>query len=62
LDMERALRTMVEEGLLDKNICNGVTLYSLTTKDEGRRAVLELTALNWRQWQLMLMRVEQTVK
>ncbi len=62
METERALRTMVEEELLDKNICNGVTLYSLTTKEERRRAVLELAALSWDQWQLMLMRAEQAAK
>ncbi len=62
METERALRTMVEEGLVDKNICNGVTLYSLTAEEERRRVVLELAALSWDQWSLMLMRVEQAAK
>ena len=59
LDAERALRTMVEEGLLDETMCNSVTLYLLTTNEERRRAVLELAALSWEQWQLMVRSGEQ---
>jgi hypothetical protein len=59
LDAERALMTMVEEGLLDTYPNgNGVTLYSLTRNDERRRPVLELATLGWDQWQLMLKRIE----
>lgn len=58
LDMERALRTMVEEGLLDKRISNGVTLYSLTPDEKKRRPILELAGFSWDQWQLMLRRME----
>jgi hypothetical protein len=54
LDAEMALGTMVDEGLLDKDTCNGVTLYLLTAEEERRRAVLELAALSWDQWQSML--------
>jgi len=59
LDAERALTTMVGEGLLEETRCNGVALYQLTTIDERRRSVLELAALNWEQWQLMFRDVEQ---
>ena len=58
LDAERVLRTMVDEGLLDKNICNGVTLYSLTTSEARRQPLLALAALGWDRWQLMIRRVE----
>ncbi len=61
-DVERALSTMVEEGLLDKNTGNGVTLYSLATKGGKRQAVLALATLTWDRWRLMLMPVEQTAK
>jgi len=59
LDAERALRTMVEDGLLDRNICNDVTLYSLTKNEEKRQPVLELATLSWEQWQLILKGIEQ---
>ena len=58
-DAERALMTMVEGGLLDT--CpngNGVTLYSLTRKEDIRRPVLELATLGWGRWQLMLERAK----
>lgn len=62
LDAEGTLRAMVEEGLLDTHIYNGVTLYSLTTNEDRRRPLLALAALGWDRWQLMIMRVEQTGK
>ena len=62
LEMEIALKALAKEGLLDKHIYNGITLYSLTTDQEIRRPVLELTTLGWDRWQLMLMRMEQRDK
>ena len=62
LEAEGALRAMVEEGLLDKHITNGVTLYSLTRNEEKRRPVLELVALGWDRWQFMLRRIERKDK
>ena len=62
LDMEGALRAMVEEGLLDKHISNGVTLYSLTTNEDSRQPILALAALGWDRWQLMIKRVERRDK
>jgi hypothetical protein len=57
-DTEKGLKAMAEEGLLDENSCNGVTLYSLTTNIERRQPVLELAKLSWHQWQLMFSRVQ----
>jgi hypothetical protein len=37
-----ALDEMVDAGLLDKNIRHGTAIYSLTTKQEIRRAVIAL--------------------
>lgn len=54
LEAEKALRAMVGEGLLEERTGNGVALYLLTTDDERRRSVLELAALSWEQWQLMV--------
>ena len=62
LDTERALGTMVEEGLIDRSIYNGVTLYSLTTHGEIRQPVLELANLSWYEWELVLRRIEGQVK
>ncbi len=59
LDTEKALRTMVEEGLLDRSTCNGVTLYSLTTNEDRYRPILELATLGWGRWQLMLKRIDE---
>jgi len=53
LEAEKALRSMVDEGLLLEARSNGLTLYQLTANDERRHSVLELAALNWEQWQLV---------
>ncbi len=54
LDVEGSLRVMVEEGLVDENVSNGVTLYSLTSNEERRRLILDLAPLGWNRWQNML--------
>jgi hypothetical protein len=55
-----ALRDMVEAGLVDIYVNNGETLYSLTQNELRRRPVLELAALGWDQWQLMLKQLERS--
>ena len=62
LEVDKALRVLVEVGLVDTHIINGVTFYSLTANEERRRPVLELLALGWDQWHLMLNRLEQEHK
>jgi len=62
LEVDKALRVLVEVGLVDTHILNGVTFYSLTTNNEKRRPVLALAALGWDQWQLMLKRMEEKDK
>lgn len=59
LDAERALGAMVEEGLLNKHVAKGVTLYSLTTNQERRQPILALATLDWGRWQLMIKRVDR---
>jgi len=59
LDMDRALKDMVERGLVDMHKHNGVTFYSLTANEERRRVALELAALGWDQRRLMSRRVGQ---
>ncbi len=59
LDAEEALRVMVEEGLLDRHVSNGTTLYSLTRNEERRRPILALAALGWDRYRLMLRGLEQ---
>jgi hypothetical protein len=41
LDIERELQALVESGIIDKNIEEGVTLYSLTLDEEKRRPIVE---------------------
>ena len=58
LEVDSALRALLDAGLVDNNANNGLTLYSLTTNEEKRRPVLELAALGWDRWQFMLKRLE----
>lgn len=48
-ELEIVLQAMVEAGLVEKHIQNGVTLYPLTTNDEKRRIILEYVkhGYNW---------------
>jgi len=62
LEADRALRALVDAGVVDTHKHNGLTLYSLTMNEEKRRPVVELAALGWDQWQRMLKRIEQRDK
>ncbi len=44
LDSLRALDSLVTRGLLERQVVNGVALYSLTADQEKRPLVLELSA------------------
>lgn len=58
LEADRALRDMIDTGLVDKHANNGLTLYSLTrNNEEKRQLVLELGALSWDQWNIMIKRI-----
>ena len=59
LDADRALKALVEAGLVATHIYNDVPLYSLTRNQERRRPVVALAALDWDRWLLMLRRIEQ---
>ena len=59
LEANKALRALVDAGLVDNHTNNGLTLYSLTENEEKRRLVLELAALDWDQWDTLIKRVEQ---
>jgi len=43
LEIEMALATLVETGLVDQHVSNGVTLYSLTTNEEKRKPIIAYT-------------------
>ncbi len=40
LDVERELESLVEAGIIDKDIEEGVTLYCLTLDEEKRRPII----------------------
>ena len=46
-ELESELKAMVEAGLVEVYIQNGVTLYSLTTNEERRRPILEFARHNY---------------
>lgn len=59
LEMNRALREMLDAGLIDNHTHNGLSLYSLTKNEEKRQTVLKLAALTWDQWNIVIRRIEQ---
>ncbi len=62
LEVDRTLRALVDARLVDNHTNHGLTLYSLTRDEDKRRPVLELAALSWDQWRLMLRRIERSGK
>ena len=55
LHTERALKHLVNKGLIRIHIGNNVPLYSLTEDEALRSLVLRLTDFDWQQqWQLLL--------
>ena len=46
-ELETVLQAMVEAGLVETHIQNGVALYSLTTNEERRRPILEFARRNY---------------
>ena len=56
-DLDRALKAMVEAGLVDTCMIRGIFFYWLSANEEIRRLVLKLASLNWDQWQLMVKRL-----
>jgi hypothetical protein len=53
-DIQQALIQMVNEGILQKNIDNGINFYRLTREESVRQVVLEMAEFDWRHWQLVL--------
>jgi len=58
-DVEKALKDMVEEGIVVSSIQNKVTLYSLTLNEERRRKIIELSTLDFERQQLLFRSIEQ---
>jgi DNA-binding IclR family transcriptional regulator len=50
LDVERALKALAKAGLLDTDVHNDVTLFSLSTDEERRRPVVEYAAPGHNWW------------
>ncbi|MBI4303171.1 MAG: hypothetical protein HY665_02375 [Chloroflexi bacterium] len=58
---QRALKELVNKGVIRKNIENNVSLYSLTEDDSLRSLVLELNSFDWRRRQIVLRRIEASL-
>ena len=52
--IKRALRQLVDRGVVRISIDNNISLYSLTEDDSLRSLASDLAKLDWRQWQLVL--------
>jgi len=54
LSTERALKRLIDNGVVKAFAENNVPCYSLTEEEPLRSMVLSLAELNWRQWQPVL--------
>jgi DNA-binding HxlR family transcriptional regulator len=57
LYMERALKELTNQGLVNRCVENNVPLYWLTTDEPLHSLVLDLAKLDWGEWQLMLRQI-----
>jgi hypothetical protein len=53
-EVEDALTQLVNEGILQIVIENGISFHRLTREEPVRRLVLEMAEFDWRHWQLVL--------
>jgi hypothetical protein len=53
-EVEDALAQLVNEGVLQIVIENGISFHRLTREESVRRVVLEMAEFDWRHWQLVL--------
>ncbi len=60
LYIERALRHLVDKGVVKRYSENNVSLYSLTEDESLRSLILDLAKLDWGQWQLLLRQIYPT--
>jgi hypothetical protein len=51
---KRALRQLVDKGVVRISIDNNISLYSLTEDESLRSLALDLAKLDWHQWQVVL--------
>lgn len=54
LDIQRALRHLVDKGLVRTYIENNTPIYCLTDVEPLRQAALDIARMDWSQWQVML--------
>lgn len=54
LEIEKALKQLVDEGILMINIENDISFYLLTREGVVREIILEMGEFDWRHWQLVL--------
>jgi len=57
LYIERALRHLIDKGVVKTYIGNNVRLYSLTEDESLHSLASDLAKLDWRQWQLVFRQI-----
>jgi hypothetical protein len=57
LYIEKALRHIIDKGVVKTSIENNVRLYSLTEDESLSSLASDLAKLDWRQWQLVVRQV-----
>ncbi len=48
--LEKALRGLIDQGIVKECVENGFVLYSVTDDEMLRRQVIELAKLDWSEW------------
>lgn len=52
--LEKALRRLVDQGIVKECVENGFSLYSLTEDKTLANRVMELAKLDWREWRIVV--------
>ena len=60
LDVTRALESMANSGLVEKQVKSGVILYSFTSDEETRKSVLEYISQGWDSWHHIARKISST--
>jgi hypothetical protein len=53
-ETEAALKQMISDGIVQKNIENDISFYRLTREEPVRQIILEMAEFGWRHWQMVL--------
>jgi hypothetical protein len=53
-EIEKELKQLVSDGVLQTKVENDISFYLLTREDPVRQIILEMAEFDWRHWQMVL--------